>query len=113
MLVKLKVDKVYNDRTSLTVKTINPVSDVRRQQVKKVYLRLRSEQLGHEHPIALQRLEKICANNSGNTPLHFVLCYPKIKFTLASSARIDMNDELLFQLQSLPNLECVIGYPRE
>ena len=113
VLVKLKVDKAYNDRTSLTVKEINPVSEVRRQLVKKVYLRLRSEQLAHEHPIALQRLEKICADSIGNTPLHFVLCYPKIKFTLASSAKVDMNDEVLFQLQSLPNLECIIGYPRE
>ena len=113
VLVKLKVDKSYNDRMSLTIKEINPVSEVRRQRVKKVYLRLHSAQLAPEYPIALQRLEKICADNIGDTQLHFVLCYPKITFTLASSARIDMNDEVLFQLQSLPNLECVIGYPRQ
>lgn len=113
VLVTLGVENIYKERMSLTVKKITPISEARREEVAKVYLRLRSKQLADEHPIALQRLEKICADNSGNTPLHFVLCYPQIKLTLTSSVRIDMNDEMLFQLQSLPNLESVIGYTRE
>lgn len=113
VLVKLRIEKTFNNSPSLTVKEVNPISKVRCQHIKKVYLRLCSKEMAHEPAIALQRLEKICANNIGNTPLHFVLCYPKIRFTLTSTTRIDMNDEVLFQLQSLPNLECVIGYPRE
>ena len=113
VLVKLRVEKSYKDKSSLTVKEITPISEVRRQQVTKVYLQLRSKQSADEHPIALQRLEKICADNSGNTQLHFVLCYPQIKLTLESSTKVDMNDEVLFQLQSLPDLESAIGYAQE
>ena len=113
VLVRLRVEKTYRGMTSLIVKDIKAVSDARRQRVAKVYLRLRSAEMAHEHAIALQRLAKTCADNAGKTPLHFVLCYPKIKFTLTSTARIDINDEMLLQLQSLPDLECAICYPRE
>ena len=113
VLVKLRVEKAYQNKINLSVKDIKPISELRRQHVRKIYLRLNSEELTHEHTTALQRLARICNDNIGSTPLHFVLCYPKIRFTLASQTRIDMNDEVLFQLQALPNLPCVIGYPRQ
>ncbi len=110
VLVRLRVDKAYNERINLTVRDIQALSVARRQQVGKVYLRLRGVQLAHEHPLALQHLAQICADNIGDTPLYFVLCYPKIKFTLTSSTRIEMNDEVLLRLQSLPNLDSDILY---
>ncbi len=113
VLVRLRVATTYNDRLNLSIAAIEPLSEVRRKRIKAVYLQLRGERLAQEHPLVLQRLEKICADNSGNTQLYLVLCYAKIKLTLASALQIDMNDEALFQLQSLPDLECAIGYPRD
>ena len=110
VLVKVRVEKGYNERQNLTIKEVRAISAVRCQQITKVYVRLRSEQMQDDSQALLQRLEKICADNSGTTPLHFVLSYPHITLVLTSAVRVNMNDEVLFQLQSLPAVQSALRY---
>ena len=110
VLVKMQVGKGYNERQNLSIKEVKAISELRCQQIDKVYLRLRSEQMQHDSDLLLQRLEKICADNSGTAPLHFVISYPHITLVLASAVRVNMSDEVLFQLQSLPAVQSAIRY---
>ena len=115
VIVKAKVEKTFSGDLRLRVKEIEPINIRRKQTVKKVTLHLilpNSVSPADKNKILVCLEQTLKQNRGGNTSLSFHLHFAEVNLTLepATTFKVDLDDDLIFKLQSLPTAKSYLRY---